>query len=331
MDNLQLIKSNQQSKYDEIIKYLKQDNGYWLENDKWDLTEEFFTGKKQKNYRYLDFSTFKNVYTKNEVKYFVLYSHKNNFLKESYIGKSGSTLKRLGLFLTNETTFINSDKDKLMNKLKLYLTDSGIKLNTHYHSFLSSIMQFTQEFYDDREETEKDVWYSKNIKGAKIPASGASHSTYTSINFNNIPIYYREDVKRYFKTIITKKSWSTCNNTLKFINYFFNYFYSNGYDDGFVENLNRNDIEKYLYHIGNNRKDKNRTETSRYISFIRTFLEYIQISQYDKAPKKEVSFLIFQDDIPKREFVQDEMRKIKFIPDPILKQLDNNIMYLDRP
>ena len=25
------------------------------------------------------------------------------------------------------------------------------------------------------------------------------------------------------------------------------------------------------------------------------------MAQYDKAPKKEVSFLIFQDDIPKRE------------------------------
>ncbi|MGL5767785.1 MAG: tyrosine-type recombinase/integrase, partial [Sarcina sp.] len=62
-----------------------------------------------------------------------------------------------------------------------------------------------------------------------------------------------------------------------------------------------------------------------------SFLEYIQIAQYDKAPKKEISFLIFKDDTPKRERPQDYMIRTKFVPEPILKQLDNNIMDLDRP
>ncbi|URZ05829.1 Tyrosine recombinase XerC [Clostridium felsineum] len=200
-----------------------------------------------------------------------------------------------------------------------------------YFWFSNYLIDFIKDFYDDREETEKDIWYSKNIKGAKIPASGANHSNYNAINFSYIPMYYRETVKRYFKTIITKKSWMTCYNTAKYLNYFFNYFYSSDYGDGFIENLNRNDIEKYLYDIGNDRKDKNGTENSKYVSFIRTFLEYIQIAQYDKAPKKEVSFLIFQDDIPKRELHKDEVKKAKFVPEPILKQLDSNIMDLDRP
>lgn len=55
------------------------------------------------------------------------------------------------------------------------------------------------------------------------------------------------------------------------------------------------------------------------------------MAQYDKAPRKEVSFLIFQDDIPKRELPKDTIKKVKFIPEPILKQLDNNIMDIDRP
>jgi len=55
------------------------------------------------------------------------------------------------------------------------------------------------------------------------------------------------------------------------------------------------------------------------------------MAQYDKAPKKYITFLIFQDDIPKRELNKDEVKKAKFIPEPILKQLDNNIMDLDRP
>ena len=53
--NLQEIKSNQQSKYNEIIEYLSQDNGYWLKNDKWDLTEDLFIGKAVNTRRYIHF------------------------------------------------------------------------------------------------------------------------------------------------------------------------------------------------------------------------------------------------------------------------------------
>ncbi len=331
MRNLQEIKSNQQSKYDEIVEFLSQDNGYWLKNDKWDLTEEFFMRKKQRSYRYLDFSTFENTYIKNEVKYYLIYSYKNKFLKESLVGEIGYTLKRLGTFLGNKTTLLNFDKDTLMNKWKFCLINNQIQLDSRYYNFLSSLLVFIKDFYDDREETEKDIWYSKNINGAKLPASGASHGTYNNINFTVIPNYYKDTVKRYFKTIITKKNWSTCQNTLKYISYFFKYLYSNGYTDGCIKNLNRSDIEKYLYYLGNDRKGKNATENSKYVSHVRTFLEYIQMAQYDKAPIKEVSFLIFQDDIPKRELNKDEVKKAKFVPEPILKQLDNNIMDLDRP
>jgi len=341
--NLQQIKSNQQSKYDEIIEYLKQDNGYWLENDKWDLEEKFFVGKKVYSSRYVDFSCFNNEFIKNEIKYYVIFNFKEKLITKEHMLNISYRHRNLSEFIQVNYANIHSFcdiklKDKLISSWRLYLFDNNICSNkickgalNIYLGVLSSLHSFIIDFYDDREETEKDIWYSKNIKGAKIPASGASHGTYLSINFTAIPKYYRNEIKRYFKTIITKKNWSSCQNTLKYLNYFFNYFYSNGYRDGFIESLNRNDIEKYLYHIGNDRKGKNATENSKYVSFIRTFLEYIQMAQYDKAPKREVSFLIFQDDIPKRERVQDEMRRIKFVPEPILKQLDNNIMDLDRP
>ncbi|NMM64795.1 tyrosine-type recombinase/integrase [Clostridium sp. P21] len=335
MDSLQLIKSNQQSKYDEIIEYLKQDNGYWLENDKWDLTEEFFMRETVNAYKFIDFSLINNFYIKNEVKYYFLFSFKNKYLTNKVIVRQARVLKHLSAFLNNNAieSFSDLDKEKINTIWKLYLINEGVKYSpteARYFSFTNVLVDFIKDFHDDREETEKDIWYSKKIKGTKISASGASSSAYNSINFINLPIYYKETVKKYIRTIITKKSWMTCHNTLKYLKYFFNYFYSNGYYNGFIENLKRNDIEKYLYHIGNDRKGKNKTENSKYVSFIRTFLEYIQMAQYDKAPKKEVSFLIFQDDIPKRELNKDEVKKAKFIPEPILKQLDNNIMDLDR-
>ncbi|KZL88384.1 hypothetical protein [Clostridium magnum] len=79
MDNLQLIKSNQQSKYEEIIEYLSQDNGYWLENDIWDAIETFFIGEKISNMRYIDFSNIKNDNLKNEIKYFFFTNIKKNY------------------------------------------------------------------------------------------------------------------------------------------------------------------------------------------------------------------------------------------------------------
>ena len=338
MQNLHQIKSNEQSKYEEIIEYLKQDNGYWLENDKWDFYKKFFIGEGltigTSRYVSIDFSDFKNQCLKNEIKFYICYSFKNKLLKNTYVAKIRSTFNIISTFLNQKfldiKTLNDTDSISLRIKYESFLLKSN-KSNSSEMKCLYGIVDFIKYFYDDREETEKDIWYSKNIRGAKIPASGMNNSKNISISFHKFPIYYKETVKRYFKSFITKKSWSHCWEISTILNYFFDKFYSNEYGDGFIENLSRKDIEDYLYWVNNDYKDKNLTYKSKFISYIRIFLEYVQMAQYDKAPKKEVSFLIFQDDISKRERVQDQMRKVKFVPEPILKQLDNNIMDLDRP
>lgn len=337
MRNLQEIKSNKQSKYDEVTEYLSQDDGYWLENDKWDFEIEIFFNNVVKvgnaTYKHIDFSDVKSINLKNEIKFFFLYHFKEGLFTNKVIARLRNPLNYFTKFF-KEDTLLGTDKEKIYSRWKLFLTNNGIKFKsteTTYFSFTNILIDFIKDFYDDREETEKDIWYSKNIVGAKIPASGANSTINNKINFNYIPIYYRDMVKRYFKTIITKKSWNHCFQILNNLNYFFEKFYSNGYSDGFIENLSRQDIENYLYWVNNDYKDKNATYKSKFVSYVRTFLEYIQMAKYDKAPKKEVSFLIFQDDIPKRESNKDEVKKAKFIPEPILKQLDNNIMDLDRP
>ena len=341
MKNLKRINSNKQSKYSEIIEYLKQDNGYWLENDKWDLTKDFFYGKTIRFTRYINFSNFKSEIIKNELKYYVVFNFKENLIKpQSMINNVAKLFKNLSEFFNiyiKTDSLRGFDLEKANKKWFMFLIKKGFKITDNklsspeYNCILNTVNSFIQDFYDDREETENDIWYSKNINGSKIPASGANHPNNLAINFNNIPIYYRDTVKKYFITIITKKSWNHCYQILNNINYFFKKFYNNGYTDGFIENLSREDIEKYLYWLGNDYKDKNPTYRCKFISYIRTFLEYIQMAQYDKAPKKEISFLIFQDDIPKRELQRETIKKTKFVPEPILKQLDNNIMDLDRP
>ena len=302
MQKLQQIKNNQQSKYNEIIEYLKQDDRYWLENDKWDLTKEFFIGKKIRRIRYINFSSFKNETIKNEIKFYILFNFKENLLKNSVVGKLGQSLKRFSIFSKDIHTISNLDKEKTFIKWKLYLINEGIKYastETRYFSFTNVLIDFIKDFYDDRDETEKDIWYSKNIIGARIPASGVMKKTNPKINFANIPIYYRETVKRYFKTIITKKSWSYCCSMSNVLKYFFNKFYSNGYSDGFLKELSRQDIENYLYWVNNDHKNKNATYKSEFISYVRKFLEYIlsvrripRISHYRRRIKIEILIII---------------------------------------
>ncbi|WP_341349162.1 hypothetical protein [Clostridium tunisiense] len=185
------------------------------------------------------------------------------------------------------------------------------------------VIKFIGRYYDDREEIEKDIWYAKNIKGVRVSATQNIRTN--RLNFTSIPEYYREAVKRYFATIITKKSFSLCSNILSFLNYFFKSFYSRGYGDGFVENLDRKDIEEYIFHLMNDRKGKSKQQTNLFISYVRAFLEYIQLAQYKEAPKKDVSLLIFADDMQKRASWDSKNIKAKFILEPILKQIDNNI------
>ena len=54
-----------ENKYEQIIEYLKQDNEYWLNNDKWDFTDECFYGKLIGNSRYINFSFFQKETIKN--------------------------------------------------------------------------------------------------------------------------------------------------------------------------------------------------------------------------------------------------------------------------
>lgn len=178
------------------------------------------------------------------------------------------------------------------------------------------------------EETEKDVWYYKNIPGARIPASN-NRGTLNSIDFTCFPVFYREFLKRYFRTLVTKKSVSHCQNIYKTLKVFFLEFYDMGYKDGFLKKLKREDIEKYLSRINVKYKNRNVTYVNKFIAYPRTFLEYIQMAKYEIAPEKEISLLIYQDDIPTRERDSDRLKRIKFIPEPILKQLDSNIMELD--
>ena len=182
-------------------------------------------------------------------------------------------------------------------------------------------------YYDDRDELEKDIWYAARIPGTKISAAGKRQNH--SISFAKIPLYYREVVKRFMSRLVIKRSWSYCTEMMVNIRYFFEAFYAHGYTDGFLENLARQDIEKYLTWVASDYDGKNATFRSKAVSYIRQYIDYIQLAEYPQAPKKDVNRLIFEDDIPKRERQADTMEKVKYVPEPVRIQLDDCISEIE--
>lgn len=327
MLNLQKIDYQSQDKYEEIQKYLKQDEEYWLKNDIWNTSEENFIFFKNASIKNLKFEIFTQERVKNEVKYYTLFN-----LKEKNITASTAltTFTGIGKFLTKEYNNITSifqiiNKQEAIIKLDTFLIESKPRLRENtlkqYNAVFKSICTFFEDFYDDKEEIQKDIWDVRNIKGARVPASTKT----ARLDFSDIPKYYREDIKRYFSTIITRKGWGTCAEYMCVTKFFFKEFYGHGYTDGFLEELSREDVEKYLYWLDNEFKEKNATYKSKFVTYIETIIEYMQLAGYITAPKKDIYKLFYHDDIPKRETNTDVINRVKYVPEPIIQQIDNHI------
>mgnify|MGYP000981589742 FL=1 len=150
---IQEIKNHQQSKYEEIIEYLKQDNGYWLDNDRWDIYSNFsYDLNRARGKKYLDFNMFNNENIRLEVKYYYLYSLKENLIKTStVIEKAQAVIKKLSDCIDRKkySSIIELKNDNL----QLFLLNESLTQNTAiiYLSQINEIIRFIINFYDDRD------------------------------------------------------------------------------------------------------------------------------------------------------------------------------------
>ena len=293
-------KLNETNKYNEMEEYLNIDDEYWINTDNWS-TEKLKLSEKLK-IKQIHFPIAMKSLIKLELKYSIVYCCKNGYIEYADImNRISPLLSKVQSYIEKMQQGITTIRQIDEGKFQLYLLNiekiSNI-LAKAYVGKIRVIKELINNFFDDREEIEKDIWNCKNIQGARIPATSTKGY---NINFNQYPAFYKECMKRYFRTIITKKSMAQCINIHIALVGFFNCFYEMNYTDGFLKDLQRNDIEKYLFHLMKKYKDKNATYINRFVAYPRIFLEYIQIAQYKEAPAKEISLLIFQDDMPKRE------------------------------
>lgn len=314
--------------YEEMVSYLSTEGGYWIKNDKWSADSVEYKSLnlgplKDGCHIIADFSNYKNEFVKIEAKYSVLLMLREKTITVyDFNNIYSSTVKLIGKTLGSDLSIttlsaINSD-----DSAELSMVVPAIKplLKEKYMYIKKRFIGIVRELYDDRDEIEKDIWYSRNIPGIKQSATGKRNNT--RLSFVEIPEYYREGVKRYFKRLIYKRSWSYCQEMLVFINAYYKMFYEHGYDDGFQEKLTRKDMEEYISWVAEEHSNGNATYRSKAVLYVRNWLEFIQLAEYIQAPLKDMTRLIFDDDIPKRERAADTYEKIKYIPEPVRNAID---------
>ena len=316
----------------EVEGYLSSEGGYWQTHDIWMKDAGAFSERKislegVKGGVIADFSTVPDGRLKIELKYYALWSLSMGVISASTFTENyKSAVKDLGELLissgcTSGLTEAVIAEDELAEKgWSTFHKDTILRVLGRAKTILADI-------YDIGDETEKDLWRALRIPGARL--SAAQKRAKPTLRFTDIPEFYKETVRRYPRRMVVKRSWSHCSEMLRYVRTFFRLFYENRYEDGFLKNLNRFDIEKYLEWIAEAYEDDNATYTSKAVSFIREFLDYIQMAEYPEAPEKDVYRLIFDDDIPKRERPEDTFEKIKYIPEPVRIQLDANVAAIE--
>lgn len=318
--------------FEKIEEYLSAEDSYWLNEDVWEVSSGKFEahgidlgGRKRGSIA--DFTTIRSYTIKTELKYCILRILTDKTIKANvFSGNYKSVVIDLADLL--------SKKAKYGSLAGVVIRDSEIAevvgqphRDIYARSLVNKISDLLEDAYGNGIETERNVWRPKLIPGARLSAT--QMRTAGSMHFEDIPEYYRESIKRYMKRLVIKRSWTHCSEMLRYIRNFFRLFYENGYEDGFLEELSRFDVENYLEWAAAEYEETNATYASKAVSFIRQFLDYIQMAEYPQAPKKDIYHLIFDEDIPRRERLADTFERIKYIPAPVIVQLDANVSAIE--
>lgn len=320
--------------FEAIESYLSAEGGYWLDHDVWKVNSGKFEERGidldgRKRGSIADFTEIRSYTIKTELKYYVLRLLTEKQMKATVFSNNLKSIITILAGLLNERAYVGSSS---LTEIKFSEEELlSVIAQENRIQFAQSIMNTSARMLDgiywQGNETDRDIWRPKSIPGARLSATHMRSAS--PLHFEDIPEYYRECIKRYMKRLIIKRSWKHCSEMLRYIKVFFRLFYENGYEDGFLKNLSRFDVENYLEWAAAEYEGTNATYASKSVSFIRQFLDYIQMAEYPQAPDKDVYRLIFDEDIPKRERITDTFEKIRYIPEPVLVQLDANVSEIE--
>ena len=321
-----------QGKLNEINEFL---NGYW-EKDVWDFSDDIFTQYKFDGRDVtgkLDFSPMNNP-IKDEAKYFILSSIiareiSLKTLKYNYNKAINHLAEFLAKYYPALTSFAVINHNKASIKWRTYLVGKGYKLNKNggltnivLNSLFNKLYKSLYDFYDERDEFEKDKWDIRKIAPSKMTISTGKYT----LNFNRIPNPFRDTIKNYLKVNVGRYSFLYCENMVIKLADFLKYINQKYPNWTSFNELSRQDIEGFIsWYMPQTKETKHKMKET--LLQMRRFLEYIQIAEYPEAPTKPVTMLIYKEDLPKQPIF--DTSTIKYIPEEIIAQLDEKLEYLE--
>lgn len=335
---MKLNKVNKQQATNLRYKKIEEElTGYW-KSDQWDSLQcPLYTEKSKINKQIIKFNTALNSRITNELKYYFFRRLNESELRMSTVWRRSTAINRLQGFILKYYSHIHSILDISYEKFsfhyKTFLFEQGCSELTvrGYIQLYNRIYSFLFDSFDERSETEKDIW---NVRKLGIDYNKSS-ATDCTLNFNTVPSPFRALIKRYIKNRVLLQeslSWGSAIQNIAKLPVFFNFIH-NKYPkwDGLKE-LNRNDIEEFIQHLkatpmGGNSVHKGQAPTGNYInrslSFLETFIEYLQRFEWNEAPIKPVRLLIFPEDKPK--LPPKSVDNVKYISDFVWEQIMNHM------
>ena len=301
----------------------------YFDNDIWDInTEEMqelmkYNERINRKQHNLNFSGIPEP-IKLEAKYWIWWRFTNDTITAHSAFGVVLVLRKIGEFIENYYPEIDSIRRIPYEKYRLqwtnFLSTQGYNVKNGnawcgtYHMFY----KFINDFYDDRDEFEKDIWDCRKIDGASITKTSTSYL----LNFTDVPLNFMSLAKKYLKYRTTIYSYSQCRADLIAIRWFFIGIHIQEPEWTDLQKLTRKHMECFFswYRTQTIGKKKKYYE---YLTTIRSFLEYIQRAGYSEAPKISVACLIFQEDIPRMPRKSEE--EIKYIPEEVIRQFDEHI------
>jgi integrase len=305
-------------------------SGYW-ENDIWNVDDDemrqFYVKPLNIKTKTMDFS-YLPFPIKKELKYYFAYRLTEDTLTIQTVLYYYLLTKHLNDLFNRYYQSVNTISEipyeDIIFRWRNLLNQKGvttIKKDGSDHgniSFLSQLHKFISYLYDEREEYDKDVWDCRKIPCIRITENKANYM----LNFTEIPLCFRNMVKRYIKFRSTSNSISNCQVDILSLRLFIKNILNQEPEWSDLTKLKRVHIETYLAWLLCQTKGLTSRPTE-YLNKLRYFLEYIQRAQYPEAPDLPSACLIFKEDIPKN--LKRHQEEIKYIPEGVIYQFEDNI------
>lgn len=301
-----------------------------FENDVWDLTNPFFEtyggGSSWNNSRKK--ITFKLLPTaiQHEFKFFFDNQLVNEELSLKTMISYSSSFVHLSGFLKKYyqkiTSIVEIPYNLGLMKYKTYLTNKGVRTtnkssyNSIHITVFNSILNNLYQFYDTRDEMEKDIWDLRTIPNARYTINRTDYL----ISFEKIPTKFRKIVKEYCSFLLPYFSQGHLSKQLRGIGCYMDFVQKNHSNWKDFSQLKREDVEKYLIYFNQENTSLSPAHRYKLLSSIKYFFEYLQRSERSESPIKPISTLFFKEDFPR--IPKQNENQIKYIPEIVMNQLE---------